>query len=263
MEQGIGALAVATVKAACHVMNEQYQPDRWGFSYRGLGTSRVICAIERLIEVGTNDGFAWVKREGVAPQDEPDKAFLRAFELWGGNVQPSAVEEAVKEAPSAMPKQISRPTAPPISSAMPEQRYDGPKPWFNDSNADIQPLAVPDPPQEPEWFGRACGWWIKNKKGENWGEMTWQEAVRIELENPGGRNQPLGYARWCIENRSFSVQPGTPPDKEQQWRRAHYTFVERAKGALIWWSKAKDQMSESGGDPIPAGERPENQEVPF
>ncbi len=245
---------VASVISGCVELDEIRQDWRFEYGYMSGGKDAPYIKCRIGIPEGTGGEWAW--REGV--DCTPERAFLRAYECWGGNVNLPPLEDPAPALPKPKPQEPQqygeRKTASHISSSM-ASNDPTETAWGNDVHADVPALMVPNPPTEPEWFSKKCGWWIKSQKKDlhyDKTEITWGEAVRMEMDSPGARDNPMGYVKWCIEQRDFD--PNADWFKDDSHRRncinARKLFIERGKGALIWLQRANEASAE-GADETP------------
>lgn len=205
------------------------------------------------VRVSWREGEDWLCQEAWSDQG-PDVAALLVYQTLGGVAEiPAKKRMEMPEPKAALPSQVQRQPAQHVSSAMPQVRYEGPKPWGDtDATPHVGPLHVPDPPEEAPWFGEEIAYWCKSK----FPGMTWAQAIHMEMGNPGGRDQPLSYIKWCIQKREFKTPQD--PTKVKPFMRAHDKFVGRGKAALIWFEKAMQQRQAGGEGP----EGPEDPEEP-
>lgn len=219
---------VSSVSSASVVLDNVFGKDGWELDVGFMSPAWHWVMLK--VHEGPGIGVPVIRKAWAL--EGPDVAFLKAYAMLGGKAK------LPEPTPPSVVQKIQRPqAAQPIKSALPAVAYNGPTPWGDDSNASVHPLMAPKPPQEPDWFGAKMGGFAK-KRDMSFAEVTWGEAVRQELENPGGRDQPLGYVRWQIEKRD------RPKDPKLQ--RPWENYISRGKAALIWWMQAKDQLAAQG-----------------
>lgn len=225
---------VASMFGMVGAMDQVFGAERWTCEFRGLASH---CCLAK-VTVTLDDGIQVIREalatEGWGPWHYAEVAALRAYEFIGGKVNWPKLPAKVEEPKAALPRPAGTPSAKPITHSLPSA-YSGPVP-YNDSHTNIPPVSFPKPPQEPEWFGRGIGGWATWKNNCPWTkDVTWHQAVHQEIENPGGRDQPLGYIM-----RMLGKDKVVEPHLRGPWS----DFVGKAKAACIWAMLAKEQRRE-------------------
>lgn len=225
---------VSNVTNAVFLLDSAFGKHRWGMEMAYMSPHWHVATIHVNLTANPHDDAVMVLRSGWSDEG-PDRAFLEAYRNIGGRVP---VEEEPKQTPKpARGRAQVTPAAQSrhISGYIPSP-YSGPVP-YNDSNTDIKPCIFPDPPTEPEWFKDKIGGYGAKKSGGTWTkDLTWGEAVQIELANPGGRDQPLNYIQWRIGNH----EPPEDPKYKTHW----INFISRGKAAAIWTMLSIQQHQE-------------------